>query len=94
VRDLVLEGMSHLEQERVSFGHGTTNALDEAAWLGLHALGLPPTDLNSHLDRPVTAAQAKAVRALLDRRVRTRKPAAYLTNEACSGSIASTWTSG
>lgn len=85
VRELLIEGMGRLEQADVSFGHGTTNALDEAAWLVLHALGLPPTDLNSHLDRPVTPAQARAVRALIGKRVRTRKPAAYLTNEAWLG---------
>ena len=84
-RDLLLEGVGHLEQAGVSFGHGTTNALDEAAWLVLHALGLPPTDLNSHLDRPVSAPEAKAVRALIDKRIRTRKPAAYLMHEAWLG---------
>src|SRR5688572_29781146 len=86
LRELLIESVVRLEDGEVSFGHGTTNALDEAAWLVLHALGVPPTDLESHLDRPVTATEAKAVRALIDRRVRTRKPAAYLTNEAWLGS--------
>jgi ribosomal protein L3 glutamine methyltransferase len=69
----------------VSYGHGTTNALDEAAWLILHALGLPPSNLDAHLDDPITGEQFKAARALLDRRVRTRKPAAYLIHEAWLG---------
>lgn len=85
MRDLLIEGIGHLEHAEVSFGHGTTNALDEAAWLVLHALRLPLTDLNSHLDRPVTATEAKAVRALIAARIRTGKPAAYLTNEAWLG---------
>jgi ribosomal protein L3 glutamine methyltransferase len=69
----------------VAFGHGTTNALDEAAWLLLHALGLPVHDLNSHLDDPVQAPRARAARALVAKRIRTRKPAAYLLGEAWLG---------
>jgi len=85
VRSLLAYGIARFERSGLSYGHGTTNALDEAAWLILHALGLPPGDLNSHLDRPLTAAQARSAKALLDRRVRTRKPAAYLMHEAWLG---------
>jgi ribosomal protein L3 glutamine methyltransferase len=74
-----------LEDAEVSFGHGTTNALDEAAWLLLHALGLPPHELNGHLDEPLDAARVDAARELIARRIRTRKPAAYLLNEAWLG---------
>jgi len=74
-----------LEDAQVSFGHGTTNALDEAAWLLLHALGLPPHELNGHLDEPLDAAHVDAARKLIARRIRTRKPAAYLLNEAWLG---------
>ena len=77
--------MEAFERARLSYGHGTTNALDEAAWLILHALGLPLDELNPHLDRPLDAAQWKAARTLITRRVRTRKPAAYLTHEAWLG---------
>ncbi len=69
----------------MAFGHGTTNALDEAAWLLLHALGLPVHDLNAHLDDPVEAPRARAARALVAKRIRTRKPAAYLLHEAWLG---------
>jgi len=85
VGDLLEEGIGKFEQAGLAYGHGTTNALDEAAWLILHSLGLPLDQLNPHLDRTVTAAQARSARALLARRVRTRKPAAYLTNEAWLG---------
>ena len=85
VRSLLAYGIGRFEEAGLSYGHGTANALDEAAWLILHALGLPPADLDRHLDRPLTAAQSRAARSLLDRRVRTRKPAAYLTNEAWLG---------
>jgi ribosomal protein L3 glutamine methyltransferase len=85
VRALLAYGVERFEQAGLSYGHGTANALDEAAWLILHALGLPPTDLDSHLDTPLDAAQARTVKALLDRRVRSRKPAAYLINTAWLG---------
>lgn len=85
VRSLLAYGVQRFEEEGLAFGHGTTNALDEAAWLVLHALGLPPHELNPHLDQPLAAARWKAARALLDKRVRTRKPAAYLLNEAWLG---------
>ncbi len=85
VRELLAGGVERFERAELSYGHGTTNASDEAAWLVLHALGLPPSDLEPHLERRVTAAEARKVRALLERRVRTRKPAAYLINEAWLG---------
>ncbi|MFS2034163.1 50S ribosomal protein L3 N(5)-glutamine methyltransferase [Polaromonas sp. CT11-55] len=64
------------------FGQGTTNAFDEAAWLVLWKLGLPLDDLDSVETRPVSAEEEAQVGALLDARISTRKPAAYLTNEA------------
>jgi len=85
VRALLEASIAKLERAGVSYGHGTTNALDEAAWLILRSLGLPPTDLNSHLDDALTAAQSTAAKKLIDRRIRTRKPAAYLLHEAWLG---------
>ena len=82
---LLAYGIERFEKAGLSYGHGTANALDEAAWLILHAVGLPPVDLESHLDKPLSEAQYAAARALLDRRVRARKPAAYLTHEAWLG---------
>lgn len=85
VRALVLDAAARLERAGVSFGHGTTNAIDEAAWLVLHALGLPVQELGPYLDLAVDAARAKAATALVAKRIRTRKPAAYLLNEAWLG---------
>jgi ribosomal protein L3 glutamine methyltransferase len=73
------------EQAGLSYGHGTTNALDEAAWLVLHALGLKNEELNAHLDEPLDDERFERARKLLQQRVRTRKPAAYLLNEAWLG---------
>jgi ribosomal protein L3 glutamine methyltransferase len=84
--ELVQEAAARLEAGGVSFGHGTDNAFDEAAWLVLWQLGLP---LDTPLDGPdhdpavrVTPRQQTQVHALLDRRITTRMPAAYLTGEA------------
>ncbi|MDD0809977.1 50S ribosomal protein L3 N(5)-glutamine methyltransferase [Curvibacter sp. RS43] len=90
VLPLIEQAATQLEQAGVAFGHGTTNAFDEAAWLVLWRLGLP---LDSALDgapdgeedvalRPVSAEQAALVQALIAERISTRKPAAYLTQEA------------
>ncbi len=84
--DLVAHAAAQLTQAGVSFGHGTTNAHDEAAWLVLHALGLPlDTPLgadDTHTRPPVASEGAARLQALVDTRIRTRKPAAYLTQEA------------
>ncbi len=79
----LIERMSaRLEQASVSFGHGTTNAFDEAAWLTLWRLGLPIDGLDDAADSDVGAEGEEAVEALVAQRIATRKPAAYLTNEA------------
>ena len=80
--DLVELGSARLESAGVSFGHGTTNAFDEAAWLVLWRLGLPLDALHEQASRPVQAAERQAVDALLQARIETRQPAAYLTGEA------------
>ena len=85
VRALLDYGIGAFEKAGISYGHGTTNALDEAAWLILRSLGLPPHDLEAHLDRKLTPEQFGAARSLLDQRVATRKPAAYLLHEAWLG---------
>jgi len=71
-------------QGLVSFGQGTTNAHDEAAWLVLWKLGLPlDTDVSDESHLPVlTQAQIHDVEALIKQRIESRKPAAYLTQEA------------
>jgi len=85
VRSLVLDAAARLEEAGVAFGHGTTNAIDEAAWLVLHSLGLPVSELGPYLDLAVDAGRAKAAKALVAKRIRTRKPAAYLLKEAWLG---------
>jgi ribosomal protein L3 glutamine methyltransferase len=85
VSELLDEGIARLEKARVTFGHGTTNVLDEAVWLLLYSLRLPLDSLNDHLADVPTAAKVKSFRALVERRIATRKPAAYLMKEAWLG---------
>lgn len=64
------------------FGHGTDNAWDEAAWLVLHALGLPVDEIDQNLDLRLTEIDKINVISLLRARVEQRRPAAYVTGEA------------
>ncbi|MEO8015835.1 MAG: 50S ribosomal protein L3 N(5)-glutamine methyltransferase, partial [Polaromonas sp.] len=64
------------------YGQGTTNAFDEAAWLVLWKLGLEIDDLESVENRQVAPEDQAQVALLVDQRISTRQPAAYLTNEA------------
>jgi len=82
VIELIESGAKRLEEAGVAFGHGTANAFDEAAWLVLWRLKLPLDDLDSVADTPVSPAEAGKVAALIEERIATRKPAAYLTKEA------------
>ena len=79
---LVEASAQRLESAGVAFGHGTTNAFDEAAWLVLWRLGLPLDGLDEEAERELTATERAQVDALVDERIRTRRPAAYLTREA------------
>ncbi|MBU0748487.1 MAG: 50S ribosomal protein L3 N(5)-glutamine methyltransferase [Gammaproteobacteria bacterium] len=84
---LVESGAQWLASAGVSFGHGTTNARDEAAWLVLWRLGFPlDSDLSDAPDsitnQPVAPASKELVATLFEKRIRTRQPAAYLTQEA------------
>jgi ribosomal protein L3 glutamine methyltransferase len=80
--DLIQRSAERLTQAGVAFGHGTTNAFDEAAWLVLWKLGIALDDLEAHAQDPIGAEQQRTAEALVEQRIATRKPAAYLTGEA------------
>jgi ribosomal protein L3 glutamine methyltransferase len=80
--DLITAQSARLKQAGVSFGHGTTNAFDEAAWLVLWALGLPLDALEAKAKQELPADQQAKAEALVTQRIDTRQPAAYLTREA------------
>jgi ribosomal protein L3 glutamine methyltransferase len=80
---LIAGSAERLSQASVAFGHGTLNAFDEAVWLILWRLGLPlDTDLDEVANLALTPEQQAACAALIEERIATRKPAAYLTQEA------------
>ncbi|MEI7976561.1 MAG: 50S ribosomal protein L3 N(5)-glutamine methyltransferase [Betaproteobacteria bacterium] len=98
LKQLIHDSADQLDEAKVAYGHGTLNAQDEAAWLVLWQLKLPlDLDLNEDvlgLQQQVTSAhtqcdlghisqnQIEACQGLIAQRIQTRKPAAYLTQEA------------
>ena len=80
--ELIERSAVRLEEAGVAFGHGTDNAFDEAVWLVLWRLGLPLDDLDGVADRVLSSQERDSVAELIAERIRSRKPAAYLTNEA------------
>jgi ribosomal protein L3 glutamine methyltransferase len=80
--ELIDLASARLTQAGVAFGHGTATAFDEAAWLVLWSLKLPIDDLDSVEQRAVSKQDADQAMALVEQRMATRKPAAYLTQEA------------
>ena len=82
VIQLIEQSAQQLTDAQVAFGHGTTNAFDEAAWLTLWKLGQPVDALDDIADQVLEPASVASVQALIQTRIQTRKPAAYLTQEA------------
>lgn len=81
-RDLIRWGASRFREAGLCFGHGTDNALDEAAQLVLHALHLPPDVPDIYLGARLLPHERRTVLELLQRRMDERVPAPYLTGEA------------
>ena len=87
---LITSGAKQLTDAKVGFGHGTANAFDEAAWLVLWQLGLPldsslenpENNPDSVANRPVASEFIDKLATLFNTRISSRKPAAYLTQEA------------
>jgi ribosomal protein L3 glutamine methyltransferase len=90
VLEAIQAGAKQLTDAKVAFGHGTANAFDEAAWLVLWKMGLP---LDSSLENPekhpdsvanmpVAVDLTASIATLFIARIESRKPAAYLTQEA------------
>jgi ribosomal protein L3 glutamine methyltransferase len=83
LQELLDRSQDRLEAAGLVYGHGTTNARDEAAWLVLWSLGMPlDSDLDAIGSQVLQAAQVSEAEALIERRIETRQPAAYLTREA------------
>ncbi|SAL43947.1 N5-glutamine S-adenosyl-L-methionine-dependent methyltransferase [Caballeronia choica] len=82
LRDLLRFGVSRFTEAGLSFGHGSSNAYDEAAYLILHTLHLPLDTLDPFLDARLLDTEIDAVMKVIERRAKDRVPAAYITHEA------------
>ena len=90
VLETIEAGAKQLTDAKVAFGHGTANAFDEAAWLVLWKAGLPldssledpKIDANSVANTPLAGELLASIASLFIARIASRKPAAYLTQEA------------
>jgi ribosomal protein L3 glutamine methyltransferase len=78
IRDFLRYAVSMFRAAKLVHGHGTTSVIDEAAFLILETLHLPVDDINPWLDARVTSQEAEALAAIIEARITTRKPAAYL----------------
>ena len=85
VADAVRDSARRLDAAGVSFGHGTVDSTQESMWLAAHALGLDWSALTATMEKPIAPAAEKSLAALVAKRIATRKPAAYLLNEAWLG---------
>lgn len=81
LRDLLRHALSRFRAADLYHGHGASSALDEAAFILLEALSLPVDDINPWLDARLTLAEREKICGLIEARVTTRKPAAYLLNK-------------
>jgi ribosomal protein L3 glutamine methyltransferase len=78
VGQLIRSTATRLRNARLTFAHGTTDPVAEAAFLVAETLGLHPDQVEARADAPVTPSQCARVAKLARQRIRTRKPAAYL----------------
>jgi len=85
IRDWLRWAVSRFTEAQLSFGHGCDNAYDEAAWLILHTLHLPLTQLEPFIDARLTHDERLKLLEVLQQRIAHRVPAAYLTKEAWLG---------
>ena len=85
IRDILRFAVSRFNEEGLSFGHGSDNAHDEAAYLILHTLDSPLDVLDLYLDAKLLKAEKEKVLAVIERRAVEHIPAAYLTQQAWQG---------
>ncbi len=87
-RDLLRYAVTRFNAAKLFFGHGSADALDEAAYLILHTLHLPLDKLEPFLDAKLLPDEVSKVLAVIERRAVERVPAAYITHQAWLGTYA------
>ncbi len=85
LRDLLRHAVTRFNSEGLFFGHGSSNAYDEAAYLLLHTLKLPIDKLDPFLDARLLPEEISTLLKVIERRAVDRVPAAYITHEAWLG---------
>ena len=80
--DLIRKTADRFEQANLYFGHGTLDALDEAAWLMTAVLNIDPDTLDEYANQQLDSLQMQTFETIAGQRIETRKPLAYLINEA------------
>jgi ribosomal protein L3 glutamine methyltransferase len=85
LRDLLRHAVTRFNTESLFFGHGISNAFDEAAYLLLHTLKLPLDKLDPFLDAKLLPEEIAKCLNVIERRAHDRIPASYLTKEAWLG---------
>lgn len=85
LRDLLRYAVTRFNTAQLFFGHGSANALDEAAYLLLHTLKLPLDKIDPFLDARLLPQEIEAAMAVIERRATDRVPASYITQEAWLG---------
>ncbi len=85
LRDVLRYAVSRFNAAKLFFGHGSSNVLDEAAYLMLHTLHLPLDHLETYLDAHLLPEEIAQLLKVIERRSTDRVPAAYITNEAWLG---------
>jgi len=88
IESLIRQAAARMESAGLHFGHGTDNALDEACWAASHAFGLPPNFGKADLAGEYSDQQRTRFEALIEQRIATRKPLAYLIGEAWFAGLA------
>lgn len=82
LRDIIYFGAAEFDKASLYYGHGTDNALDEAANLAFFSLKEEPDYSDEKLDMSLSKNDIAAVNELFQKRIESRKPASYLTHEA------------
>ena len=82
LREMIHFGAAKFEASSLYYGHGTDNALDEAAYLAFFALKESPDYSDERLDLNLSKESITAIDEFFQKRTETRQPAAYLTHEA------------
>ncbi|MFM2435023.1 MAG: hypothetical protein RL063_1003 [Pseudomonadota bacterium] len=82
IRDWLRYAVSQFEASDIFYGHGTDNAYDEAVWLVMSALHLPMDTLNNFFDARITSTERCKLSQLLEQRISSHTPTAYLVKEA------------